>query len=71
MWWGYGAIMSGCIAVLFISLKLEGVIDWSWWWVLSPIYAPWLLIVSILMTIGGVYLVLGLFINVLKKKKHE
>ena len=25
------------LTVLFIALKLCGVIDWSWWWVLSPI----------------------------------
>jgi len=23
---------------IFIILKLTGVIDWSWWWVLSPIW---------------------------------
>lgn len=29
----------GCLTVLgliFITLKLTGNIDWSWWWVLSP-----------------------------------
>jgi hypothetical protein len=25
------------LTVLFIALKLCGIIDWSWWWVLSPI----------------------------------
>lgn len=25
------------LTVLFIGLKLTGYIDWSWWWVLSPI----------------------------------
>jgi hypothetical protein len=24
--------------VAFVVLKLVGVIDWSWWWVLSPIW---------------------------------
>jgi membrane protein DedA with SNARE-associated domain len=28
------------LALLFIGLKLGGVIDWSWWWVLSPILIP-------------------------------
>lgn len=28
------------ILVLFIALKLLGYIDWSWWWVLSPIWVP-------------------------------
>lgn len=26
------------LTVLFIGLKLTGDIDWSWWWVLSPIW---------------------------------
>ena len=26
------------LLVVFIILKLAGVIDWSWWWVLSPLW---------------------------------
>ena len=26
------------LCLLFIGLKLGGVIDWSWWWVLSPLW---------------------------------
>ena len=28
------------LLVLFVGLKLAGVINWSWWWVLSPIWMP-------------------------------
>ena len=28
------------LLVLFVGLKLAGVISWSWWWVLSPISMP-------------------------------
>lgn len=28
----------GLLAILFIGLKLTGNIDWSWWWVLAPIW---------------------------------
>lgn len=28
------------LAVAFIVLKITGVITWSWWWVLSPIWIP-------------------------------
>lgn len=31
----------GLLTVLFIGLKLTGYINWSWWWVLSPILIPW------------------------------
>lgn len=26
------------LLVVFIILKLTGNIDWSWWWVLSPLW---------------------------------
>lgn len=28
----------GLLTIVFITLKLTGVIDWSWWWVLSPLW---------------------------------
>lgn len=28
------------LGVVFIILKLIGTINWSWWWVLLPIYGP-------------------------------
>ena len=31
---GYADIL----LIVFIVLKLCGVIDWSWWWVLSPLW---------------------------------
>lgn len=30
----------GMLALLFIGLKLTGYIDWSWFWVLSPLLFP-------------------------------
>jgi len=29
---------TGALTLIFITLKLCGVIDWSWVWVLSPIW---------------------------------
>jgi hypothetical protein len=29
---------TGLLTVLFIALKLTNYIDWSWWWVLSPLW---------------------------------
>lgn len=26
--------------LIFLTLKLTGLIDWSWWWVLSPLWIP-------------------------------
>jgi uncharacterized protein (DUF983 family) len=31
------------LLVLFIGLKLAGIITWSWWWVMAPMWVPFLL----------------------------
>jgi hypothetical protein len=28
----------GALGLVFITLKLIGTIDWSWWWVLAPFW---------------------------------
>lgn len=33
-----GIGLGGALLLLFIGLKLTGYINWSWWWVLSPIW---------------------------------
>lgn len=33
-----GVGFTGLLCVAFIVLKLCRVIDWSWWWVLSPLW---------------------------------
>lgn len=38
-----GIGFTGLLAVLFIGLKLGGVIAWSWLWVLSPLWIPLLI----------------------------
>lgn len=40
-----GIGFTGLLTILFIALKLLGVIEWSWLWVLSPIWLTILLIV--------------------------
>lgn len=42
----------GLLAIAFIVLKLIGVIKWSWWWVLSPIWIPTIIVCLILLFIG-------------------
>ncbi|NYT67959.1 transmembrane Fragile-X-F family protein [Pusillimonas noertemannii] len=40
----------GLLALILIGLKLAGlgmVADWSWWVVLSPIWMPWAIVVSV------------------------
>ena len=44
----------GLLAILFIALKLTGYIDWSWWWVLSPIWIPAVAVIAVLLVIGAI-----------------
>jgi len=38
----------GLLTILFIGLKLTDTIDWSWWWVLAPLWMPFALVLVIL-----------------------
>lgn len=33
-----GIGFAGALTILFIALKLLDKIDWSWWWVLAPLW---------------------------------
>ena len=33
-------LLLGLLTIGFVMLKLTNVIDWSWWWVLAPVWAP-------------------------------
>ena len=43
-----GIGFGGLLTLVFIVLKLCKVIDWSWWWVLSPIWIGIVLVILIL-----------------------
>lgn len=38
--------------MVFLILKLTGTIDWSWWWVTSPLWIPLTLGIMVLGIIG-------------------
>lgn len=50
---GMGCVgfFSALLGVAFIVLKLIGVIDWSWWWVLAPLWIPAAIIVILVIAI--------------------
>lgn len=35
----------GILCIVFIVLKLTKNIDWSWWWVLCPLWGPLVLVI--------------------------
>ena len=39
-----GVSFSDLLGILFIALKLCGVISWSWIWVLAPVWTSWIVI---------------------------
>lgn len=48
----------GALTIAFIVLKLTGVIAWSWWWVLAPLWIPWT-IFGIAAIIIGIIIFIG------------
>ena len=53
---GNGITFVDLLLILFIGLKLAGVITWSWWLVFSPLWIGFMLmlvIVAIMVTIGA------------------
>ena len=49
---GEGGIgIVGMLTIIFLVLKLTGVITWSWWWVFAPLWISALLVVGILLII--------------------
>lgn len=57
----------GILTLIFITLKLTGYIAWSWWWVLSPLWIP-LVIVLVFFTIMVIGVYAGGSVNIRKRK---
>lgn len=49
---GGGIGICGLLGVAFVVLKLTDVIDWSWWYVTLPFWAPISLVLAILGVVG-------------------
>ncbi len=48
----------GLLTIVFITLKLLKKIDWSWWWVLSPLWISTGIIIIIIVVVIIVALIL-------------
>jgi len=51
----------GLLGVLFVGLKLGGVIDWSWWYVTMPFWIGFAILAAILGVIGVIWLFATIF----------
>lgn len=47
----YGTNACTLLGVAFVVLKLTGFINWSWWWVTSPFWIPWVLVLAFLLVL--------------------
>ena len=61
-----GLGFSSVLALIFITLKLCHVIDWSWVWVLAPIWIP----LSIVLAIMIVFIVCQIILKIIIKRKR-
>lgn len=55
------ALVNPLTIILFLAFffaKIYDKIDWSWWWVFSPLWIPTALIISIFIIIWILYLIL-------------
>lgn len=50
-----GISFASALGLVFIVLKLTGVIAWSWWWVLAPFWIP--------LAIGMIFILVLLIID--------
>jgi hypothetical protein len=65
----------GLLTIVFITLKLCSVIEWSWWWVVSPMWIPLAIIFGlfVIVAIGGgiLYLVASVIDKIQRKKRRR
>ncbi len=55
----------GLLTIVFIVLKLTHYIDWSWWWVLSPLLIP---IAIVLIIVFFIVILRVFFVSKVKRK---
>lgn len=36
----FAVSLAGAVFIVFLTLRLLGLIGWSWWWVTSPLWVP-------------------------------
>ncbi len=58
---GEGIGFLGLLTIVFITLKLCHVINWSWWWVLAPLW----FIPAIFIAIILIWLILAIIVSIL------
>lgn len=58
--------LGGLVFIVFLVMKLAGigqVANWSWWWVTSPLWIPFAIVLAVL----GIIALVGLIAALLSK----
>lgn len=50
-----GPSFLGFLALIFILLKLCDIITWSWWWVLAPLWGPWVFALALVLFLAAFF----------------
>ena len=66
-----GISLSGLTFIVFLVLKLCGVIDWSWWWVTAPLWGPFALLIAGLFVYIIIAVIIALVRCCIRKRKEK
>lgn len=59
-----GMSLLGVLLTVFVILKLTGLINWSWWWVLAPVWIPFSVVIVLWVVVSIVF---AIFYNRMKQ----
>ena len=57
-----GVGLGTVLFLIFLILKLTNTIDWSWWWVTSPVWIPLCIIFATFVVAFFVFLIWGIIL---------
>lgn len=59
------------VFIIFLFLKLTGLVTWSWWWITSPLWLPIVALLIVVAIIGFLVSLMIVFEYLLKHKTQE
>ena len=65
----YSFPIATIIFLAFFFAKIFDKIDWSWWWIFSPLWLPFAILLGVLAIAGIVYIFAFIIIFILEKWK--
>lgn len=63
-----GLSLCSLLTVLFVGLKLCDKINWSWWWVLAPLWGPFAIAFVVMGALGLVAVILKVIAHIISKE---